>query len=117
MTAATTTSRRVQPMTIRYAAARPAAAPITLTRAALGRIACAPANDNGGAPLRDQVLRAALLHFAEHGLRAAQDAGERAVTALAAGNRAEYTHWLEICRALDARRARVLAGRLHRRRR
>ena len=104
-------------MTIRYAAARPAAAPVTLTRAALGRIACAPANDNGAAPLRDQVLRAALLHFAEHGLRAGQDAGERAVTALAAGDTSEYARWLEICRALDARRARVLAGRLHRRRR
>ena len=104
-------------MTIRYAAARPAAAPVTLTRAALSRMAWAPANDNGAAPLRDQVLRAALLHFAEHGLRAGQDAGERAVTALEAGDTGEYTHWLEICRALDARRGRVLAGRLHRRRR
>ena len=101
-------------MTIRYAAARPSVAPVTLTSAALGRISRAPANDNGGAPLRDQVLRAALLHFAEHGLRAAQDAGERAVTALAAGNRADYAHWLEICRALDERRARGLAGRLRR---
>ena len=104
-------------MTIRYAAARPAAAPVTLSRAALSRISRAPANDNGQAPLRDQVLRGALMHFAEHGLRAAQDAGERAVAADAAGNHADYDHWLEICRALDARRARVLANRLVRRRR
>ena len=98
-------------MTIRYAAARPAAAPVTLTRAALGRISRAPANDNGGAPLRDQVLRAALLHFAEHGLRAAQDAGERAAAAVA-GNTAERDHWLAICRALDARRARGVSSRI-----
>ena len=104
-------------MTIRYAAARPAAAPVTLSRAALGRISRAPANDNGAAPLRDRVLRAALLHFAEHGLRAAHDAGERAAAAHALGHSAEYEHWLEICQALDARRARVLATRLVRRRR
>ena len=102
-------------MTIRYAAARSAAAPITLSRAALGRISIAPANDNA-APLlrdgvqRDAVLRAALMHFAEHGLRAAEDAGTRAATALAAGDAAEYAKWLEICRALDARRARVLTS-------
>ena len=71
-----------------------------------------PANDNGGAPLRDQVLRAALLHFAEHGLRAAQDAGERAAAAALAGNTAERDHWLAICRALDARRARGVSNRI-----
>ena len=104
-------------MTIRYAAARPASAPVTLTRAALGRISRAPANDNGEAASSNQVLRLALLHFAAHGLRAAQDAGERAAAAYAASNAGEYDHWLEICRALDARRARVLASRLIRRHR
>ena len=104
-------------MTIRYAAARPASAPVTLTRAALGRISRTPANDNGEAAPRDQVLRLALLHFAAHGLRAAQDADEQAAAAHAAGNLDEYSHWLEICRALDARRARVLAHRLIRRHR
>ncbi len=99
-------------MTIRYAAARPAAAPVTLTRAALSRIAWAPANDNSDGVQRDQVLRNALMHFAAHGLRAAKDAGERAAAAAALGNSAESAHWLEICRALDARRARVLAKRL-----
>ena len=103
-------------MTIRYAAARPASAPVTLTRAALGRISRSPANDNGAAASHDQVLRQALLHFAAYGLRAAQDAGERAAAAYAAGHSGEYDQWLEICRALDARRARVLASRLTRRR-
>ena len=103
-------------MTIRYAAARPASASVTLTRTALSRISRTPANDNGNAAPRDQVLRQALLHFAAHGLRAAQDAGERAAAADAAGDTVEYELWLEICRALDARRARVLANRMFRRR-
>ena len=98
-------------MTIRYSAARPAAAPVTLTRARLARISRAPANDNGDGVQRDQVLRNALMHFAEHGLRAAEDAGERAAAA-AAGDSAGSAHWLEICCALDARRARGLAGRI-----
>ena len=102
-------------MTIRYAAARPAAAPVTLTRAGLARISRAPANDNGDGVQRDQVLRNALLHFAEHGLRAAEDAGERAAAAAAAGDAGEAARWLEICHALDARRARGLASRLVRR--
>jgi hypothetical protein len=104
-------------MTIRYAAAHPAAIPVTLTRAGLARISRIPANDNGDAGKRDQVLRNALLHFAEHGLRAAEDAGERAQVAAASGNSAESARWLEICRALDARRARGVADRLVRRER
>ena len=102
-------------MTIRYAAARPAAAPVTLTRAGLARISRAPANDNGDGVQRDSVLRNALMHFAEHGLRAAEDAGERAAAAAAAGDAVEAARWLEICHALDARRARGLANRLVRR--
>ena len=101
-------------MTIRYAAARPAAAPVTLTRAGLARISRAPANDNGDGVQRDQVLRNALMHFAEHGLRAAVDAGERAAAAALAGNAAERDHWLAICRALDARRARGLSKHIGR---
>ena len=101
-------------MTIRYAAARPAAAPVTLTRARLARICRVPANDNGDGKQRDLVLRNALLHFAEHGLRAAEDAGQRAAAAAAAGDSAESAHWLEICCALDARRARGLSKRINR---
>lgn len=101
-------------MTIRYAAAHSIHAPITLSRAGLARISRAPANDNGDAPQRDQVLRNALLHFAEHGLRAAEDAGERAEAATLAGDLAQRDHWLEICHALDARRARGLTKRIGR---
>lgn len=101
-------------MTIRYAAAHTIHAPITLSRAGLARISRAPANDNGDVPQRDQVLRNALLHFAEHGLHAAEDAGERAAAAAAAGDNAGSAHWLEICRALDARRARGLSKRIGR---
>ena len=43
-------------MTIRYAAARPAIAPVTMTRTMLARIGRVPANDNGDAPHRDLVL-------------------------------------------------------------
>lgn len=99
-------------MTIRYAAARPVHAPVTLSRAVLVRISRNPANDNGDAPHRDLVLRNALLHFAEHGLRAAEDAGERAEAAAKLGDATERDHWLEICRALDARRARGVARRM-----
>jgi len=101
-------------MTIRYAAARPAIAPVTMTRTMLVRIGRAPANDNGDAPHRDLTLRNALLHFAQHGLRAAEDAGERALAAQQAGDAAGRDHWLEICRALDARRARGLVRRIGR---
>jgi hypothetical protein len=101
-------------MTIRYAAARPVHAPVTLCRAGLARISRAPANDNGDVPQRDLLLRNALLHFAEHGLRAAEDAAERAEAATLAGDLAQRDHWLEICRALDARRARGVAKRIGR---
>ena len=101
-------------MTIRYAAARPVNAPVTLSRAVLARISRTPANDNGDVPQRDQVLRNALLHFAEYGLRAAEDAGERAAAAAAVGDECARDHWLEICRALDARRARGVAKHIGR---
>lgn len=101
-------------MTIRYAAARPTLAPVTLSRARLARISRSPANDNGDAPRRDAVLRNALLHFAEFGLRAAEVAAERAEQAATAGDIPERDHWLEICRALDARRGRALARRIGR---
>ena len=101
-------------MTIRYAAARPVHAPVTLCRAGLARISRAPANDNGDVPQRDRVLRNALMHFAEHGLRAAADAAERAEAATLAGDLPQRDHWLEICNALDARRARGLSKRIGR---
>jgi hypothetical protein len=52
-----------------------------------------------------------LKHFAAYGLRAAEDAAERAAAAHHAGAREDLLHWLEVCRTLDPGRA----SRLHRR--
>lgn len=101
-------------MSIRYAAARPLARPGHLTRAAQGRLAAQAANDNGDLARHDLVLAAALRHFAAHGLRAAEDAAERAASAHRAGSREDMVHWLEICRTLDPRRASRLGMRLAR---
>ncbi|MDB5724436.1 MAG: hypothetical protein JWQ16_1190 [Novosphingobium sp.] len=88
-------------MTIRFAAAfsnESTARTLTVTvRSA--------ANDNALDFPRDTLLRAALKHFAEYGLGAAQQAHRNAEAAFFAGNRADYRHWLGICRALDRRMA------------
>ena len=102
-------------MTLRFAAARPAALPAYLVRAQQGRIAARAANDNGDAEQHSAVLRAALLHFARFGLAAAGDARDRARTAHFSGDRGGYLHWLAICRALDRRMASALAGNLAKR--
>ena len=104
-------------MTIRYAAARPITTPVYLTRASLGRLTAGAANDNGDLQRRDLVLRAALHHFAQFGLRAAENAAERAEAAHLRGDNADYRHWIEVCRALDPRRAGSLGKDLARRRR
>jgi hypothetical protein len=99
-------------MTIRFAAARSAesTAVVRALRVAPRRRA---ANDNdgklGGFP-RDPILRAALKHFAEHGLGAAEQAYRNAEKAFFAGKREEYRHWLAICRALDRRMADAVAA-------
>lgn len=102
-------------MTLRFAAARPAALPTYLVRAQQGRITARAANDNGDAGQNSDVLRAALKHFAKFGLAAAADARDQARTAHFAGDRAGYLHWLAICRALDRRMASALASNLARR--
>jgi hypothetical protein len=101
-------------MSIRYAAARPIAQPVHLTRAAQGRLAARAANDNGDVARHELMLRAALKHFAAHGLRAAEDAADRAAAAHRAGDSEDLRHWLEICRTLDPRRASRLGMRLSR---
>lgn len=101
-------------MSIRYAAARPIAQPVQLTRAAQGRLQARAANDNGDAARHELVLRAALKHFAAHGLRAAEDAAERAAVAHRTGKGEDMLHWLEICRTLDPRRAARVNARLAR---
>ncbi|MEO0062462.1 MAG: hypothetical protein RLZZ08_1022 [Pseudomonadota bacterium] len=99
-------------MTIRFAAPADAIAPRlrgAAARAALRR----PANDNGQPAPVDDVLHAALRHFAQHGLAAAQSARAQAELSFFRGDRTEYTRWLGICRALDRRLARELeTGRM-----
>ena len=67
------------------------------------------ANDNGRYKAaqvpNDQMLQAALRHFAEHGLGAARAARAKAEEAFFAGDRAAYDWWLGITRALDRRLA------------
>ena len=95
-------------MSIRFAAARSRPIPglCFSTGGALPPIA---ANDGAAAaavaPTRQLVLRAALRHFAEHGMAAAARARENAWAAHRRDQPAECTHWLEICRTLDRRMA------------
>lgn len=100
-------------MPIRFAAARSTArSPIAraLAKSALAHAA----NDNGGAAGAfsfDTVTRAALQHFADHGLGAAEAARRKAEVAHDTGDTQARTYWLEICRKLDRR----VAARLERR--
>ena len=82
-----------------------------------GRIAAIPAdrateraaNDNDLGSIHgkasDQMLRAALRHFAQHGLGAAREARTRAEEAFFAGDRQACDWWLGITRTLDRRLA------------
>ncbi|HEX7751361.1 MAG TPA: hypothetical protein VF440_03085 [Novosphingobium sp.] len=69
------------------------------------------ANDNHHGFTEDALLRAALRHFAEHGLGAAEQARRNAERAFFAGDRADYDWWLAICRTLDRRMAAAVAAR------
>lgn len=97
-------------MTIHFAAARSrlAALAMPVRRA---RIIARAANDNDN-PATQSELRAALKHFAEHGLGAAAVARKNAEQAFFRGDRQSYLHWLTICRTLDRRMARVLSARV-----
>ncbi|MEM9500380.1 MAG: hypothetical protein AAF941_00910 [Pseudomonadota bacterium] len=95
-------------MSIHFAAARgPAASPVARV------LTCRPltlaANDNpsaGTTPIpSEKLLRAALLHFGEHGLGAARAARGKAEQAFFAGDRQGYDWWLGITRTLDRRLA------------
>lgn len=93
-------------MTIRFAAPRPAQA--HHLKPYLGRASLAlPANDNRESA-NDAMLHAALRHFAEHGLAAAQRARRQAEAAFFAGDRQSYAWWLEVCRTLDRRLAEAM---------
>lgn len=92
-------------MPLRFAPAR------TVTRSpiarALARRSLArAANDNGDPGVKDDaVLRAALRHFAAHGLGAAIAALGEAERAKAAGDMQSRDWWMGICRTLDRRLA------------
>lgn len=96
-------------MTIRFAAPPTALAPRMSARK-IRETRGLPANDNGSQRPTDAMLHAALRHFAEHGLAAAQRARKQAEAAFFAGDRQSYHWWLEICRALDRRMATELAA-------
>ncbi|NBW76748.1 MAG: hypothetical protein EBR34_13260 [Sphingomonadaceae bacterium] len=97
-------------MTIHIAAAcSPLAALVSPARR--NRIVGRAANDNGE-PGHSAELRAALKHFAEHGLGAATVARQNAEQAFFRGDRPGYLHWLGICRTLDRRMATVLNRRV-----
>ena len=107
--------RLVAATTGTHAASRaPVCQPIAraLLRRAMERVS----NDNGASAsdrnAHDQVLRAALRHFAQHGLGAAKAARALAVAAFFAGDRQSYDWWLGITRALDRRLAREAARRV-----
>lgn len=97
-------------MTIRFAAARDGES-AAIVRALTSVTLHGAANDNGKGFPQDETLRAALKHFAEYGLGAAQKAYDNAEAAFFAGRREEYRHWLAICRALDKRMGDAVAFR------
>lgn len=79
------------------------------------------ANDNfcdGDAGARlprpdDKMLRAALRHFAKHGLGAAREARVQAEKAFFAGDRQAYDWWLGITKTLDRRIAHDISRLQH----
>src|SRR5687767_3741837 len=90
-------------MSIRFAAARHGET--CVRRVLTARERGTAANDNGAELGGDRMLRAALRHFAVHGLGAAEAARAEAETAFFTGDRTEYRWWLGICRMLDRRMA------------
>jgi hypothetical protein len=98
-------------MTLHFAAARPAFASLTPVRRE--RIIARAANDNARSAEdlgHSAELRAALKHFAAHGVSAASVAQQKAERAFFRGDRPAYLHWLGICRTLDRRMAMVLSS-------
>ncbi len=102
-------------MPIHFAAAR-CASRSPVARALARKAVRRAANDNpGGAGengAQARVLDAALRHFAEHGLRAAEQAATMAEEAFHAGEDEGYRWWSEICQKLDARLALELKRRM-----
>ncbi len=61
------------------------------------------ANDNSTGSEHDQLVTAALRHFAAHGLRAAEAAAANAAAACDTGDREAEAHWLSIAGLLSRR--------------
>ena len=101
-------------MPIHFAAAR-SAARSPVARALARRAVRRAANDNpGGAGecgIEARVLGAALRHFAEHGLRAAEEAAAMAERAWRAGEQDACAWWTEVCHKLDRKLALDLKRR------
>ncbi|WP_417321526.1 hypothetical protein [Erythrobacter aureus] len=105
-------------MPLHFAAAR-STAHSPIARALAKKAHARAANDNGDIAHIlarksnfDHMMRAALRHFAEHGLGAAEAARQQAEQAYSDGDRAAYDWWLGVCRTLDRRLARQLEDRI-----
>ncbi len=59
----------------------------------------------------ERLLKAALRHFAEHGLSAAERARDNAEAAFFAGESDQYRWWMAICTTLDRRMPAAVAFR------
>jgi hypothetical protein len=99
-------------MSVHFAAAR-GVRPSPLARMLSAPRAEWAANDNvpSDGDGESDGLRAALEHFAEHGLDSVRAASRAVEAAHRAGNHAEADRWLGICRAFDRRTASRLARR------
>jgi hypothetical protein len=97
-------------MTIRFSAALPSVR--NHVPRGLGRVPLRSAdNDNSRDVRNDPLLRAALRHFATHGLGAAANARDRAVDSFIDGDGDAFRWWLGICAKLDRRMAVTVQSR------
>ncbi|MEL6878651.1 MAG: hypothetical protein AAGL68_11220 [Pseudomonadota bacterium] len=94
-------------MTIHFAAVRTTTCS-PIARALAKRATSRAANDNGDVVPSNDILKAALRHFGEHGLSAARVARGKAQEAFFAGDRQAYDWWLGVTRTLDRRLAATL---------
>ena len=91
-------------MTVRFASARCAArSPLArvLSRGSIGPVAN-DGTEGEDVEIMSETTKAALRHFAEHGMRAVPVALNNATLAASAAHEDDYRHWLDICRELDA---------------
>ena len=81
------------------------------TRIRTAQLPLNAANDNGGGIGGERLLKAALRHFAQYGLAAAERARENAEAAFFAGRSEDYRWWMAICTTLDRRMGAAVAFR------